>query len=403
MLRTNDVGFISSLHGRERRAQRNIAVRDLKAAVKYGTKEKSSICDPKTGRPRWIYRYQDITYVTDETSTIEVTSWALEIPMEKISIPEKILVKLGEAQRRVQENPHLITSHTVLVVDMSRSMEKSDMNGHRTRYRGVYCSLAEELIASRLYNVDTNQVGGQDLNYTDVVTLIEMRDVPTIVFELMPISWLMYNRMIDLAAAGSARSHGNYYPSFETAFNCLERTSRHLEHCAMCLYFFSDGRPSDSSTNCVGMFPFDLYQLITSECAKYGSRLTFSAVGYGTDESDFVIMKEMVLRAKLSRAEATFDLNFGSSDMISRTITKTVESLTSTRTSLSRLNDHNSHLLSRERTDMTKQAYKHEVEFSPDDYHLYIHNKHGCITDRIMTARNDKTQFKHPDAVGFAV
>jgi len=36
---TKDMPFVSSLHGRERRNQRNISVRDLKAAVKYGTKE----------------------------------------------------------------------------------------------------------------------------------------------------------------------------------------------------------------------------------------------------------------------------------------------------------------------------------------------------------------------------
>lgn len=40
MLATSDMPFESSLHGRERRAQRDVTKRDLQAALKYGTKER---------------------------------------------------------------------------------------------------------------------------------------------------------------------------------------------------------------------------------------------------------------------------------------------------------------------------------------------------------------------------
>ena len=40
MLLTAEVPFTSSLHGRQRRSEREISVRDLQAAVKYGVKEK---------------------------------------------------------------------------------------------------------------------------------------------------------------------------------------------------------------------------------------------------------------------------------------------------------------------------------------------------------------------------
>ena len=52
-----------------------------------------------------------------------------------------------EAVKRIQKDPRIITSHTALVVDMSASMKKSDMNGHKTRAKGVYYSLAEEFVA----------------------------------------------------------------------------------------------------------------------------------------------------------------------------------------------------------------------------------------------------------------
>ena len=87
MLPTQDIPFVSSIHGRERRTQRDISKRDLQSAVKYGIKERG-FPHPKTGAKRWKYTYNDIVYITDATSTVEVTSWALELPLSAVSIPE---------------------------------------------------------------------------------------------------------------------------------------------------------------------------------------------------------------------------------------------------------------------------------------------------------------------------
>ena len=72
-------------------------------------------------------------------------------------------------------------------------MKLSDMNGHKTRARGVYYSLAEEFVATQLDDIHSNTFGGKNVSFTAVVTLIEMRDGPTILFENEPITWELYN------------------------------------------------------------------------------------------------------------------------------------------------------------------------------------------------------------------
>ena len=75
--------LLSSLHGRNRRATRNIGKRDLQAALKYGTKE-STHPNPRTREPRWKYTYKNIVYITEgERGTKEVTSY-----VEPLTIPE---------------------------------------------------------------------------------------------------------------------------------------------------------------------------------------------------------------------------------------------------------------------------------------------------------------------------
>lgn len=133
MLQTSEIPFNSSIHGRERREQRNITRRDLQAAVKYGKKEQG--LPSRSGEPRLKYTFGGVVYITDWTSSVEVTSWALELPLIGYEIPDRVLMNYNEAKRRITANPLMITSHTVLIVDMSASMSKSDMNGHRTRGR----------------------------------------------------------------------------------------------------------------------------------------------------------------------------------------------------------------------------------------------------------------------------
>ena len=155
-MKTHEIPFISSTHGRERRDQREIEKIDLQSAVKYGVKEEGHPC-PKTGQRRWKYKFAGITYITDSTSTREITSYSDVLPPLPLKdISKRTQDQYEETKRRISLTPELITSHTVLIVDMSGSMNKNDMFGHRTRSRGVYFSLAEEYVANHLNNKTEN-------------------------------------------------------------------------------------------------------------------------------------------------------------------------------------------------------------------------------------------------------
>jgi hypothetical protein len=64
---TSLVTVLSSAHGRQRRAEREIHKRDLQAAVKYGVKESAGVCRI-FGTPRWKYTFADVVFITDATS-----------------------------------------------------------------------------------------------------------------------------------------------------------------------------------------------------------------------------------------------------------------------------------------------------------------------------------------------
>lgn len=334
----SDVAIESSLHGRERRVQRDISKRDLQAAVKFGTRTR--------GRPRhngektWLYEFADITYVTDATSTKEITAWAREISIEKVFISDRERDQVDEACRRIKEDKSIITSHYVLVVDMSASMRNSDMNGHRNRFRCVYYALAEIFVLDALGRSSA-------FSGTDVVTLIEMHTDATIVFQHEPISLVLYNRFIELAlrSEAAAFSHGNFLPSLKRA------VAIHLDHlspiCAPSVFFLTDGKPSDPTTDKTGAYrgvqPTEKVEHFSRIlCSKMrplfkhlGEKLSFTACSFGNNNSEFELLKDLVAAAKEYDVKATF-IN-GSVAELSTSLLSMVSSSTETRTMLSRL------------------------------------------------------------------
>jgi hypothetical protein len=60
---TSAITLLSSVHGRDRRALRQIGVRDLQAAVKYGTKS-YGYPDRQTGEIRYKFTHANIVYIT---------------------------------------------------------------------------------------------------------------------------------------------------------------------------------------------------------------------------------------------------------------------------------------------------------------------------------------------------
>ena len=92
-------------------------------------------------------------------------------------------------------------------------MNQADVHGHRSRSRGAYYAIANEMIAVPL-------VKGH-VSYTDVVTVIEMRDEatfnPQIVME--PVTMALHNKIVDLAnEPNRGKGHGNYVPALNLAF-----------------------------------------------------------------------------------------------------------------------------------------------------------------------------------------
>ena len=407
MLPTIQVPIISSVHGRKRRLEREITKEELQAAVKYGKKEATYT----NGILRWKYSFADIVYISDETSSVEVTCYTVEKPMGRVVISERLAVQYDEANLRITKRPKIITSHTVLIVDMSGSMRKSDMNGHKTRARGVYYTIAEDFIASRLHPAELGSLGGGEVTYTDVVTLIEMRSTATVVFECEPISWQLYNRFIDLHDSNRARDHGIYFESFRCAFDIL-RKQHHDSRCALCLLFFSDGAPSDRISRkqaAQDRFPQNLHRLITDECALYKGRLTFSAFGFGQSPSDFNVIRQMIDQGRIAGAKTSFGTSSIDPAAFSLLLSTTVTSLTETRNILSQLcvtgNDRADEKVSAERERFSKSM----LGCNAHDWTIFTPAVASDITRvGLRTTRRDKASwtplpFSDPSAVGFAV
>lgn len=239
-LPTSCVGFIASIHGLQRRIQQDISTRDLQTAVKYGVREEQlNYGGNKNNGLRYKITYNNIVYITDATCRKEITSFPTsQLPLEKVDIDEQLALKIVEQKRRIENGTTAITSHTVLIIDQSGSMKKSDVTGHRTRSRAAYYTIANEMIALPL--------SYDQIAYTDVVTVIEMRDDAVICTSINkePITWELHNKLVDLSnETFRVNGHGNYLPSLFQALKVLDETNH--QHCALMLLFLSDGRPPD--------------------------------------------------------------------------------------------------------------------------------------------------------------
>jgi hypothetical protein len=344
----------SSVHGRERREQRDIDKIDLEYCVKYGKREPGHR-DPKTGAPRWKYTFAEVTFVTDETSTKEVTSWTAELP----PLPVKVIdtrsqQQYEEMKRRLAMQPRLTTSHCVVIVDMSGSMKRSDMYGHKSRSRGVYYSLAEDFVAKTLNSSSDNPI-----SLTDVVTLIEMRSMPSVVVEKEPWSWQLYNRLVHLSENHKAHDHGNYYNSLSLALSYLLKSSQLSEKCALSMVFFTDGKPSDSAMQ-DALFPTNLMEEMQHYTQIFGSRFTFVANGFGRKATEFTLLENLVSIVKGHGArEAVFTRGSVDTSTFQTALSSAVSSLSKTRTLLSRLDFGGMSIMKmQEKVDAEKGTFK---------------------------------------------
>jgi len=284
----SSISILSSTHGRMRRAERSIQKRDLQAALRYGTKERS-IND--RGKLCYKFRFADIVYITDETCTREITSWAapgsgIDVPSEEIS--PQLQRRHDVASETILKKMHW-TSHTVIIVDQSGSMRKADVDGGVTRSDAVWLSLAIDFVRKQLDRGEATS--------TDVVSIIIMNSASKVVVDRQPMDWLLYNRIIELLRSQEPCFDGNYGPALDRAEDLL---AFNIEGSfALSLFFLSDGRPSDRILR--GFHPRTYHSEMVREridalLSRFGRRLSVVAVGFGRPGEDFNVLEMLASR-----------------------------------------------------------------------------------------------------------
>ena len=233
--RTSDVVIMSSVHGRQRRAERDIDKRDLQSAIKHGTRE---LQPGRVRRGRWTQRvkitFAGVVYITDNTCTEEITSYAVPVLVDKIPVTDEMQLAHTRACELIAA-PKCWTSHTVIVIDQSGSMKKSDIPDCSNRADAVWVCLALDWVAPQLEKGDAKA--------TDVVSLVAMSDGATLLIKQQPLDWLLFNAIVDFRRSQIPASHGNYLPALDMAEEMFLENK--FGGCALQLMFLSDGKPSD--------------------------------------------------------------------------------------------------------------------------------------------------------------
>ena len=99
------LSLVSTIHDQKRRKQRNIEKIDLEKCVLYGE------CETQYTRKgiRYKYTYQDITFITDATKKVAITSWAEPLPLPPVvtTIEVKTAYKLRASESAIKSNMRL--------------------------------------------------------------------------------------------------------------------------------------------------------------------------------------------------------------------------------------------------------------------------------------------------------
>lgn len=316
------VAELPRVHDEQRRRERNLGERDFTTAIKLGDKE---VHKNKRGVVRIKYTYKDVVYITNETSTREVMSYDIEMPLPKVEIPARHELQIQEAKKR----PNIV-AHIILVVDQSGSMNCRDAHGHRSRSRAVYYTIANEIIAASLLQLP--------ICHSMAVTLIEMREESLINpdVNMEPISWMLYNKFVSLAEEPlSAKSHGYYQPAMNLVNDIIFKSK---EGVSLMFFILSDGRPSD------GM---DYKHRLTPIFHYFRNRLTFGAFGFGCTKDNFEILKYLHVLAVSCGVKSFFQKGLDSK-ALRQNLTLLMTSLSTIMTSLSSLRATNNKKETRE-------------------------------------------------------
>jgi hypothetical protein len=358
---TSHVSIKETEHARQRRLQRGIDQKlDLKTVLEQG-----KIVGCKYGT---AYKYKDITYVVKRMKgrLVEVTCYAESIPLKRIQITSEMKKAHHSALQNLQD-PTCWKSNTVIVVDTSGSMRKADVWGARTRLHAVWMTVALDFIAHRLEN------GNAGLY--DLISIISLGEDSEILVETQPTSWILFNTVVDIyngRQAVPAYGHGHYIPSLETAEEILTRNKSAA--CALAVCFISDGKPSDFLKG--GNMEGSIKESVESMGKRFGRRLTFTAVGIGSNADEFDMLRSMADAAKDYGVQACFALPSMTSAALGDVLTLTATSLTKTQTEMTDLNTLKQLNVRDVMRESRKKASEEQVLFvSHEEYHLYPNEK----------------------------
>lgn len=333
-IRTSQITFLSTDHGRMRREQRDIDKRDIQKAIKYGTRT-------SCWNGRWKIEYDGIIFITDASCRREVTAYPS--PLSFAETPFEVTEEHSKAKLVLSRKPDLCASHTVLVVDNSGSMTTHDILYHRDRQTAAYSVTALELVAEQLFNGTANN--------SDVVSLIEFSNTARVVFEREPVSWVLYNKLLTRRdrrtfAARKEAEHSdilgcdsNYLPALVAAKKLLALDVH--ETCALSLFFIYDGAPSDARN--LGLTPAAALRTMTNRvndlAVCFEDKLTMTMVGFGNARCDFSSLEAMATAFNAASGDnhrAQFMYCNKMADGISSAISSMVSTTTMTRLTLSR-------------------------------------------------------------------
>lgn len=129
---SEEIQVLSTVNGSARRYLREIPKYCLESAVKYGMKTKGHT-DPKSGLPRWKYTVGNLVYITDCWSLQEVTCYKVAVQIAPAPISQEIMDRHTQVKRIIEQEPHMSTSHFIVIVDQSGLMPLADVNGFRNR------------------------------------------------------------------------------------------------------------------------------------------------------------------------------------------------------------------------------------------------------------------------------
>ena len=354
------ISILSSTHGRLRRVERSIEKRDLRAALRYGSKEVSI---NQRGQICYKFRFADIVYITDITCTKEITSWVA--PGSGIDVPLKEISTLLQYTHDIA-NQYIIknvgwTSHTVIIVDQSGSMRKRDVDGGASRSDSVWLSLAIDFVRKQLENGEATS--------TDVVSIVIMNSTSRMVVDRQPMDWLLYNRIVKLLRTQEPCFDGNYGPALDLAEELL---AFNVEgRFAVSLFFFSDGRPSDKISPGFHRRTYHSQMVIDRMDAllsRFGRRLSVVAVGFGRPGEDFQVLETLASRPpKFGGIGKFYASNLNVKDL-ALAFGSLISSTMSTKTELSELCG------SKQRSirDVRREANDTEDDVSlSEDWHFY--------------------------------